>query len=212
MVWPRTGKKSRRAYHRAMRSTLALALAAVTTATALVPLRTRAAPSDRALAADRSGRQEGGRALPWLGLRLGGLVAVNSLATNTPTAGGASAYALFDGRDFLADVMADFYFGDDARLVAAGLGAYYPFLPANITPYLGGGLKVGWTRFGGDGTFGIIPFAAVGLLVGREGYIQVRAELAWFVALSHEDRPASTARPGDSSRAHGPMLTLGLAF
>ncbi len=151
-----------------MRSALAFALTAITTATALAPLGARAAPSDRALTADRSARQDGGRSLPWLGLRLGGLVAVNSLATDTPTAGGLSAYALFDGRDFLADVMADLYFGDDARLVAAGLGAYYPFLPANITPYLGGGLKVGWTRFGGDGTFGIIPFAAVGLLVGRE--------------------------------------------
>jgi len=192
-----------------MRSTLAIVLAALT---ALAPTSAGAAQADRPLAVDRRGSQDAARSLPWLGLRLGGLVAVTSLSNDTPTAGGVSAYGLFDGRDFLADVMADLYFGNDARLIAAGLGAYYPFVPANVTPYIGGGLKVGWTRFGGDGTFGMIPFAAAGILIGREGYIQVRAEVAWFVALSREDRPASASRPADSSRTTGPMFTLGLAF
>jgi hypothetical protein len=190
-----------------MRSALLLAALAA----ALAPVSARAQP-DRPLAADRAARQDSGRSLPWLGLRLGGLVAAGNLATDTPTAGGASAYALFDGREFLADVMADLYFGSDARFIAGGLGAYYPFVQANITPYLGGGLKLGWTRFGGDGAFGIIPFAALGVLIGREGYIQVRGELAWFVSLSREDRAASATRPADSARSHGPMMTLGLAF
>jgi hypothetical protein len=192
-----------------MRSDLALALAVVTTATALVPLGARAAPSDRPLAADRSARQDGGRPLPWFGLRLGGLAAVGSAADDTPTGGGVSIYALFDGREFLADIAADVYVGDRTHLIALGLGAYYPFATSNVTPYLGGGLKVGWTRFGGDGTFGLVPFAAAGLVVGREGYVQVRAELAWFVALSREDR---ADRPGAGARANGPMATLGLAF
>lgn len=189
----------------------ALLLAALATAATLAPVGARAAQPDRTLAVDRGARQDS-RSLPWLGLRLGGLVAAGNLATDTPTAAGASAYALFDGREFLADVTADLYFGSDARLIAAGLGAYYPFVPANITPYLGGGLKLGWTRFGGDGAFGIIPFAALGVLIGREGYVQVRAELAWFVALSREDRAATAARPADSARSHGPMLTLGIGF
>jgi hypothetical protein len=192
-----------------MRSAPALALGAITAVVALAPLVARAAPKDRALADDRTARQDGGRPLPWFGLRLGGLAAAGSAADNTPTAGGASLYALFDGREFLADVTADAYFGDHARLVALGLGAYYPFAAAKITPYLGGGLKVGWTRFGGDGTFGLIPFATAGLLFGREGYVQVRAEIDWFVALSREDR---ADRPGQGARANGPMATLGLAF
>jgi hypothetical protein len=190
-----------------MRSILALTI--VATAFTLAPAGACAAEPDRPTAGDRSARQDAGRPLPWFGLRLGGLAAVGSVADDTPTAAGASAYALFDGREFLADVTADLYFGDHARLVAAGLGAYYPFALANVTPYLGGGLKVGWTRFGGDGTFGLIPFAAAGLLFGREGYVQVRAELAWFVSLSREDR---ADRPGGSSRSTGPLATLGLAF
>ncbi len=193
-----------------MRPRLALRLAATAAvAAALAPLPARANRSDRA-PAGRTTPQDEGRPLPWFGLRLGGVAAVGSAGGGTPTAGGGGAYALFDARDFLADVAADLYVGDQARLFALGLGAYYPFAPGNVTPYLGGGLKVGWTRFGGDGAFGIIPFAALGLLVGREGYVQVRVELAWFAALSREER---ADRPGDpGSRAHGPVATLGLAF
>jgi hypothetical protein len=202
---PRNGKRPPGAYHRTMRSALAL----LTLTAALLPPGAQAASTDRALAFDRSGRQDANRPLPWFGIRLGGAVAVGSPADDTPTAGGASLYALFDGRDFLADVALDVYGGDRAHLIALGLGAYYPFIPANVTPYLGGGLKAGWTRFGGDGTFGLIPFAAAGLLIGREGYIQVRAELAWFVAVSREDRGD---RPQGSARATGPLMTLGLAF
>ena len=192
---------------------LALRLAATAAAAVVVvaaPLPVRAYESDHTTRAARTTPQDAGRPLPWFGLRLGGLAAVGSAGDSTPSAGGGGAYALFDGRDFLADVAADIYLGDRARMFALGLGAYYPFALANITPYLGAGLKLGWTRFGGDGAFGMIPFAAAGLLFGREGYVQVRAELAWFVALSREER---TDRPDDpGSRANGPVATLGLAF
>jgi hypothetical protein len=143
---------------------------------------------------------------PWFGLRLGGLAAVGSVGGGTPTAGGGGAYALFDARDFLADFSFDLFFGSEARFVAGGLGAYYAFLPGNVTPYAGGGLKVGWTRFGGDGAFGVIPYAAAGLLVGRQYYPQLRVELSWFVNTSLEQRGA------DQARANGLMATLGLAF
>jgi hypothetical protein len=192
-----------------MRHVIAIAALTVTAAVAVAPLGARATPSGRALAADRGMRQDDGRSMPWLGARLGGVVAVGSAADDALTAGGASLYGLFDGREFLADVNFDVYVGDRARLIALGIGAYYPFAPANVTPYVGGGLKVGWSRFGGDGTFGIIPFGAFGVLIGREGYIQIRAELAWFVALNGEER---SDRPGTNAHATGPLMTLGLGF
>ena len=170
------------------RLALRLATAAAVATAVVAPLPVHAYPSDHLPAGGRATPQDAGRPLPWFGLRLGGLTAVGSAGDSTPNAGGGGAYALFDGRDFLADVSADLYLGDHARMFALGLGAYYPLGVANIMPYLGAGLKLGWTRFGGDGAFGMIPFAAVGLLFGREGYVQVRAELAWFVALSREER------------------------
>ncbi len=145
---------------------------------------------------------------PWIGVRLGGMAAFSSASSSTPTAAGGGAYLLFDGRDYLADVSADLFFGDDARLLAAGLGVYYPFSPGNVTPYAGGGLKLGYSRFGGDGAFGLQPYAAMGLLVGRAWAPQLRVELAWFLALAREDGGVSAG----GSRAHGPVLTLGIAL
>jgi hypothetical protein len=145
---------------------------------------------------------------PWIGVRLGGLAAVASASAGTPTAAGGGAYALFDGRDYLADASVDLFFGDDARLVAGGLGVYYPFLPQNVSPYAGGGLKLGYSRFGGNGVFGLQLYAAAGLLVGRSWAPQLRVELAWFVTLGTEDGGASEG----GSRAHGPLLTLGIAL
>jgi len=178
-------------------------------------LASAAAPESRAPARGLSGSalDDGSAApadrFPWIGVRLGGLAAVSSASAGTPTAAGGGAYLLFDGRDYLADVSADLFFGDDARLVAGGLGVYYPFMPENVSPYAGGGLKLGYSRFGGDGAFGLQLYAAAGLLVGRSWAPQLRLELAWFVALASEDRGGSM---GGGSHAHGPLLTLGIAL
>jgi len=163
-----------------------------------------------ALAAALPARAELSPKVPWLGVRLGGLYAVGSAGGGTPGAGGGTLYALFDGRDFLADVAFDGYGGDRARFFALGLGAYWAFGVGRVTPYLGGGLKAGYTQFGGEGAFGMIPFAAGGVVMGREGYVQLRAELAWFVALAREEITGQPEAQG--VRANGPMATLGVAF
>ncbi len=97
-------------------------------------------------------------------------------------------------------------------MVAAGLGAYYPFLPGNVAPYAGGGVKAGWTRFGGDGTFGMMPYAAAGLLLGRNYYPQLRIELSYFVATSRERVTAAGGGGDGGVRAQGATATFGLAF
>ncbi len=147
--------------------------------------------------------------MPWLGLRLGGILGLGSSSGGQPGGGGGGAYVLFDARDFLADLNGDIFVGDNVRFFAVGLGAYYPFSPGNVTPYLGGGFKLGWTRFGGDGAFGMLPYGAFGVLMGREGFVQLRAELSYFLATSRETRPGD---PGPGTHANGPMMTLGLGF
>ena len=146
-----------------------------------------------------TGRQdpsrESGARLPWLGLRLGGATAVSSAGGNNPSAGGGGAYALFDARDFLADVSVDAFVGDGVRFIALGLGAYYPFFPGNVSPYLGGGLKVGLDALRRRRRVRDAALrGAAGWWSGREGYVQLRAELSWFVATSREKR---ANRPGD---------------
>jgi hypothetical protein len=176
----------------------------------LAPSEARSAPADLRRA-EREEPRDLGRPLPWFGVRLGGLAAVHSAGGDAWGAGGGGFYALFDGRYFLADASLDLLFGSRTHFVALGLGAYYPFRSdGGWSPYLGGGLKLGWTRFGGDGTFGVIPFLAGGFVTNREGYVQVRGEFGWFVATSREER---SDRPGEQGwRGHGPFATLGLAF
>ena len=153
-------------------------------------------------------RDDAGR-LPWLGLRLGGVAAASATRGGAGGAGGGGGYALFDARDFLADASLDLFVGDRTHVFAAGLGAYFPFLQGNVSPYAGGGVRAGWTKFGGDGTFGMIPFAAGGLVFGRNFYPQLRLEVAYFLATSRE-RAAGVR--GDGVRAHGAQATFGLAF
>lgn len=188
-----------------MRSLLAFAAAALV---ASAPLARAAEPAQPGYPASGGNPYE--RPLPWLGVRLGGLIAASSAGGNAPSGGGGGAWALFDAGQFLADVSADLFFGPKTHFIALGLGAYYPLSRANVVPYLGGGLKVGWTKFGGDGAFGMIPFASLGVLFGREGYVQLRAEIAWWVAASREERKDLPGALG--TRATGPMGTFGIAF
>jgi hypothetical protein len=142
------------------------------------------------------------------GVRLGGLAAYGA-PNSGRTAVGGGAYALFDARGLLADVSADAFAGRDATSVTGGLGVYWPALAGeNTSPYLGGGLRLGWTRFGGDGTFGLQICGAVGLLASRQWSPHVRLELAWFWNTMGE-RPSGG---GADRYAHGPMATLGLGF
>jgi hypothetical protein len=155
------------------------------------------------------GREPRERVEPSFGVRLGAVSAFTSAASGTPNAAGTGGYVMFDIPGLLADVSADLFFGEDrARLVQAGFGAYFPFGPGETTPYLGGGLKLGWSRFGGDGAFGLHPFASIGLLIGRSWSPHIRADLSYFVSTGTESRG-----PGFSERrASGPIATFGIGF
>jgi hypothetical protein len=151
-------------------------------------------------------------ARPSFGLRLGAVSAVSGAAPDSLTAIGGGAYMLFDIPGLLAEASADLYGGESrSRMLAIGLGAYAPLdfgARSETVPYVGGGLKLGWTRFGGDGATGLLPYGAVGLLVGRSWSPQVRIEAAWFFQTGTERR----ADGFPARHASAPMLTFGLGF
>lgn len=143
-----------------------------------------------------------------LGLRLGGMVAYSAPA-GAPTAVGGGLYGLFDLHGLIADLSADAYGGDKALQLSGGLGVYWPAAgEASTTPYLGGGAKLAWVRFGGDGAFGLQPYLAVGLLAGRQWSPHIRLELAWFFDTMKEREKYG----GPGHLANGPMATIGLGF
>jgi hypothetical protein len=144
----------------------------------------------------------------YVGVRLGGLGALGAPAEGTPSGVGGGVYGLFDLQNLLAEAAFDAYTGNNARLVAAGLGAYYAAVPENVTPYFGGGAKVAWTRFGGEGALGLQLFGAVGVLASRKWSPHVRVELAWFFDTMGERERGG----GPVHYANGPIATIGLGF
>ena len=137
------------------------------------------------------------------GLRLGSAFLLNRAdGAETPRgAAGGGIFWLYDARTFLADVSFDLNGGDDNRLVALGLGFYYPFSRANFTPYAGGGVAYAWVDTGGDAQ-GLAFRGALGALVGRLSTVQVRLEAGYVVGTFRDDTSGRVA--------HGPVLSVGL--
>jgi hypothetical protein len=162
-----------------------------------------------AQARPRSGEPSGRYLAPLaLGVRLGGLAAYGAVASGR-TAVGGGIYGLFDAQELLADVAFDAFSGRDAASATGGLGVYWAALPReNTSPYLGGGLRLGWTRFGGNGAVGLQLCGAIGLLASRHWSPHVRLELAWFWNTMGERPPGG----GPERFARGPVATLGLGF
>jgi hypothetical protein len=142
------------------------------------------------------------------GVRLGGLVAYSSPAGG-PSGVGGGVYGLFDQQSLLADVSGDVFGGDHLFTLGAGLGVYWAIFPAaNNTPYLGGGARLAWVKFGGEGAFGLQLHGAVGFLATRHWSPHVRLELAWFADTMGERESGG----GPRHFSNGPMATIGLGF
>ena len=155
------------------------------------------------------------------------LVSLARPAGGTVGIPGLGAFWLYDTRELLAEVTIDYHGQEDDHVFALGLGAYYPFLRGNATPYLGGGLRYAWSQFGHVETSrGLQARAALGLLFGRLSTVQLRAELGYFVNLYRDreyaiypvgywDGTSYVSTPAAEPRrvvAHGPMLGVGIGF
>jgi hypothetical protein len=141
------------------------------------------------------------------GLRLGSAFLMNRAdgAEVTRGAAGGGLFWLYDARTFLADVSFDLNGGDGNRLVALGLGFYYPFSRANFSPYAGGGLAYSWLDTGGAGAQGLAFRGAVGALFGRLSTVQVRVEAGYVVGAFREEAAGTTGRV-----PHGAVVSIGL--
>jgi hypothetical protein len=143
------------------------------------------------------------------GLRLGALIPVNRPGDVAP-ATGIGLFWLYDAREFMGEVWADFFHSSSESITTfdLGIGGYYPFTRTNVTPYIGGGAAWSAANLGGGGSSGARLHVGGGILVGRLWTVQFRAELGYFFNLYSTQDPDRTS----SSYGHGPMLTLGLGF
>jgi len=149
------------------------------------------------------------RASSTLGVRLGGYAGINYAGESSPSGIGVGGAWMFHIPGLLADVSADVMLGESkSRLVWGGFGAYYPLTDDETTPYLGGGLKVGWARFGGDGAFGLMPFGSAGLLIGRSWSPNIRLDVSIFGSTGSERRN----RESSSKHPAAVVASFGMGF
>ncbi len=121
----------------------------------------------------------------------------------------------YDARSFMADLGLDFewsqtldlsYAGRRDWLVDFAIGAYYPFLRGDWTPYLGSALVYGVGSTGQEeGHGGVALRPAAGFVLGRLTEVQVRLEVGYQV----NTWTALDAR-GLEHRGHGPVAYVAL--
>jgi hypothetical protein len=121
---------------------------------------------------------------------------------------------LYDARSWMADIAVDLGGQGGRAFYDLSLGAYYPFLREDFTPYLGGALRWAYTNFGGQGASGIIVQPTLGVLLGRISSVQMRGEVGYFFSTFGEREPAPLGSTAATPihRSHGVVINAGIGF
>jgi hypothetical protein len=150
------------------------------------------------------------RATSVFGVRMGAVVPLNSPDGAGGGLPGLGVFWLYDMRTFLAEVGVDFHAKDGDGDFTVDIGAYYPLTRANTTAYVGGGMRYGFTEYGGEGGSGLALFGAGGVLFGRLSTVQLRGELLVFQNLFTESEFDGTRT--NRTRNTGAVFSVGLGF
>jgi len=131
------------------------------------------------------------------------------------TVPGFGLFWMYDARSWMADVALELGGHGSAHVFDLSLGAYYPFIRSDFTPYLGGVVKYGAVSLGGTGSSGLVLEPTLGMLLGRLSSVQMRAQVGYFVDTFTEAPIGATGDGAGSARehlGHGFVLTVGLGF
>ena len=128
---------------------------------------------------------------------------------------------LYDARSWMADVAVDIGGGASDRFFAdAALGAYYPLLREDFTPYVGGQIRWAEMTLGGSGAGGLTLQPTIGILLGRLSSVQIRVEGGYFFNTFGEagattyDSTTGTlvSGGGDKHYGRGFVFSAGIGF
>ena len=124
---------------------------------------------------------------------------------------------LYDARSWMADVSTDIGGGSDSRFVIdAAIGAYYPLLREDFTPYIGGVMRWAYMTTGGEGAGGLILQPTAGLLLGRLSSVQLRGEVGYFFnTFAEQESQYQVTSAGTYAVKHyssGLVISLGIGF
>jgi hypothetical protein len=123
------------------------------------------------------------------GLRISSLLPFNTAAGDFEPITAGGLFWLYDARNWMADVSVDIGGGSGSRFfIDAALGAYYPLLREDFTPYIGGQIRWAELQAGGSGASGLILQPTIGILLGRLSSVQIRVEGGYFFDTFGEDQ------------------------
>jgi hypothetical protein len=151
------------------------------------------------------------------GVRISELAPFNAAGNNFDTLTAGGLVWLYDARSWMADLAVDIGGGAEGRFfMDAAIGAYYPFLREDFTPYIGGQVRWAELQLGGQGASGLVLQPTLGLLLGRLSSVQIRAELGYFIDTFAEQEVASasgTTVPAPPKHfSDGFVFSVGIGF
>ena len=154
------------------------------------------------------------------GLRLTTLLPFNAQDGKFEAVTGGGLFWLYDARSWMADVAVDIGGGASGRFFAdAALGAYYPLLREDFTPYIGGQIRWAEMSLGGSGASGLTLQPTFGILLGRLSSVQIRVEAGYFFntygetsSSYYDSTGAYVTSNGDRHYGRGFVFSAGIGF
>jgi hypothetical protein len=147
------------------------------------------------------------------GVHLMTLLPLNAAGDFSAVPGGG-IFWLYDARSWMADVALDLGGQSGRSFFDVAIGAYYPLLREDFTPYLGGVVRWAFMDLGGQGAGGLTFQPTVGMMLGRLSSTQLRAEVGYFFN-SFGEREGDDVY-GDPTLpkhySHGFALSVGIGF
>lgn len=151
------------------------------------------------------------------GVRLTELLPLNTVGNTFEPLTAGGLFWLYDARTWMADVAVDIGGGAQGRFfIDAALGAYYPLLREDFTPYIGGQVRWAEMQLGGNGAGGLTLQPTAGMLLGRLSSVQIRAEVGYFFNTFGEQQTTISASTGAATvtktYGSGFVFSAGLGF
>jgi hypothetical protein len=154
------------------------------------------------------------------GVRLTEFLPFNAAGPDFQPVMAGGLFWLYDARSWMADIAVDIGGGAENRFfIDAGLGAYYPFLREDFTPYAGAQIRWAEMQLGGQGASGLTVQPTFGILLGRLSSVQIRAEVGYFINTFGEREPyplsSTTTTTASSLPLHysqGFVISAGIGF
>jgi hypothetical protein len=148
------------------------------------------------------------------GIHLFTLMPLNTANNSFSAIPGSGIFWLYDARSWMADISFDLGGRDNHHaFYDAAIGVYYPFLREDITPYLGGIVRLARMDLGGQGAGGLTLQPTAGLLLGRLSSVQLRGEVGYFFNTFGEPAIVPQGEPTPERHfGHGFVLNIGMGF